>query len=115
MIFINICLLMKFIEYNLDDSCRKNHMVKITYSSTYNESFWVWIERIINDNIIGIICNDLMTTDLHIGQKIKFNKKHIKEYSNRNYTLEETLDAINLSNNRLIKVFSEANKIYSSE
>ena len=106
---------MKFIEYNLDDSCRENHMVKITYSSTYNESFWVWIYRINNDYIEGIICNDLMTTDLHIGQKITFNKKHIKEYSNRNYTLEETLTAISLSKNRVVKVFSEANRMYSSE
>ena len=103
---------MKFVEYNLDGSCHETYMVKITYENTYNESFWVWVKKVNDDNIEGIICNDLMNNELHIGQKIKFNKKHIKEYSNRNYTLEETLASIRfIKTNKLAKVFAEANNI----
>jgi len=109
-----------FIEYNLEEThkswefFKENHMVKISYKGKegYTESFWVWISKINKETINGIICNDLITEDLFVGKKIKFCKKHIKELSNRNYTLEQTLASIKFTkNNILAKLIEQANMV----
>jgi uncharacterized protein YegJ (DUF2314 family) len=93
----------QFKEYNLPDTdpswsyLKNNHMVKITYMEDggMNESFWVWIKNIDNDIISGLICNDLLTNNLKIGQTVKFKRNNIKELSSRNYTYAETKKSIN--------------------
>jgi len=109
-----------FIEYNLEETdkswefFKENHMVKISYKGKegYTESFWVWISKINKETINGIICNDLITEELFVGKKIKFCKKHIKELSNRNYTLEQTLASIKFTkNNILAKLIEQANMV----
>ncbi len=107
-----------FVEYNLPlnnsiwDNFKENYMVKITYQDRFQnkESFWVWIYKIKDDEVIGIISNNLITYDLQIGQTIKFNKKHIKEIANRSYTLEQTITLIKLTeSNPISKYFNSLN------
>jgi len=116
--------MIELIEYNLPvtnkswDNFKENHMVKITLNdTTRNESFWVWIESIqSNETIIGVICNNLLTNKLIIGQKILFHKKNIKEIANRSYTKEETELAIlmvSTENNPITKYFESINLNFS--
>ena len=107
-----------FVEYNIPsndpswNNFKETYMVKITYITTRQtkESFWVWIHKIKDDQVIGIISNDLITYELSIGQVIKFNKKHIKEIANRSYTFEQTMATIKLmENNPITKYFNSLN------
>jgi len=107
-----------YIEYNLSDNdpswnnFNKSHVVKITYKDQFNnkESFWVWIEKIEKDEITGIISNDLITNNLGLGDRITFNKKHIKEISDRCYTMDQTKLSIEMSkNNPITKYFNSLN------
>jgi uncharacterized protein YegJ (DUF2314 family) len=96
-----------------DINIKPNSMVKITIQDyDFSESFWVWIEEINDDKIIGIISNNLVTKLLEIGQKITFDKSYIKEISNRSYTKEETLNTIEFCkniNNPITKYFESIN------
>jgi uncharacterized protein YegJ (DUF2314 family) len=102
------------LEYKLPlTDVNPNHMVKVTLcDETHNESFWVWIESVESDNVIGIISNNLLTDKLEIGQKISFHKNCIKEISNRSYTKEQTETSILISkarNNPITKYFESLN------
>jgi hypothetical protein len=108
-----------FYEYNLPkdysewDNCKETYMVKITYQDQFQrkESFWVWIEKIEGEQITGIICNQLNTYNLSIGEKITFEKKHIKEITNRRYTIDQTLMSIEIAkSNPISKYFSILNQ-----
>jgi len=108
-----------FIEYNLQnhdilwDNCKETYMVKITYRDQFRntESFWVWIEKIEEEQITGIICNQLNTYNLSIGEKIIFEKKHIKEISNRYYTIDQTRMSIEITkSNPISRYFSKLNQ-----
>jgi hypothetical protein len=97
------------IEYNISDNdpswnnFKELHIVKITYKDQFNitESFWVWIEKIENDEITGIISNDLITNNLRLGDRITFNKKHIREISERCYTIDQTKLSIEIFSENL--------------
>jgi hypothetical protein len=114
---------MKFIEYNIQssdkqwDNFKDNFMVKITLNGNmHKESFWVWIESISGDSVTGIICNNLISNELEIGQKITFDKKNIKEISSRSYTKEETNSSIlliKIGNNPITKYFESLNIKFS--
>ena len=93
---------------------KNNHMVKITlHDKKHNESFWVWIESFENDNqLIGIVSNNLISDKLEIGQKISFHKDCIKEISSRSYSKEETnasILMIKTGNNPITKYFESLN------
>jgi hypothetical protein len=106
---------MKFVEYFKHFNIYENQMVKISYmyDESISESFWVWVQEIDDNFIKGIICNDLKTDDLKLGQVINFKKIHIKETANRFYTLEETLKSIEISKKNIIaKLLNEANINY---
>jgi uncharacterized protein YegJ (DUF2314 family) len=96
------------------DNFKPNYMVKITlHDKKHNESFWVWIESIIdNTYVIGIISNNIISNKLEIGQKISFHKDCIKEISNRSYTKDETdlsILMIKSGNNPITKYFESLN------
>ena len=88
-------------------------MVKITLQDNmHKESFWVWIEDVINNNIIGIISNNIISDKLEIGQTISFDKECIKEISNQSYTKEEienSIKMIKIGNNPITKYFESLN------
>jgi len=106
----------RFLDYSryTIDMIKVNYMVKITLDNDTNlESFWVWVESINNDSIVGIISNNLQSTKLEIGQLIIFNSKNVKETSQRSYTIEETKTAILMAktnNNPITKYFQLINK-----
>ena len=110
----------KLQENNISwNNFKANHMVKITLSDKkHKESFWVWIESIeLNDYVIGIVSNNIISDKLKIGQKISFHKDYIKEISNRSYTKEETDTAIlmiKVGNNPITKYFESLNIKYSN-
>ena len=103
------------VKYNTfpSQSMKINHMVKITFDGQmHKESFWVWIENIENSYVTGVICNNLISDKLEIGQRISFNKDCIKEISNRSYTKEQTETSILISkarNNPITKYFESLN------
>jgi hypothetical protein len=103
----------RFIEYNNEIDIKINSMVKITLDDNkHKESFWVWVESINSNIIIGIISNNLISTKLEIGQTIYFDKKNIKETSSRSYTREETKQSIlmiKVGNNPITKYFESLN------
>ena len=84
----------QLVEYNLlTNNVKEKYMVQITYiniSTNVKESFWVWIYKINNDIITGIISNILVTNELEIGDIIMFHKKHIKEISDKLYILNNS-------------------------
>ena len=112
-----------FLDYNIPKNhklwinCKPTYMVKITLNmNNTKESFWVWIESINDDEITGIICNNLLTYMLEIGQEINFTKNKIKEISNRSYTKEETQKTIEyykIRNNPITKYFESINLRFS--
>jgi len=112
-----------FLDYNIPDdhesriNCKPTYMVKITLNMhNMKESFWVWIESINNNEVTGIICNNLQTYMLEIGQKITFTKNKIKEISNRSYTKEDTEKSIEyhkFCNNPITKYFESINLRFS--
>ena len=52
----------------------------------------------------------LVTKELEIGDRIIINKKHIKEISNRSYTLNNTFISIQRAkNNPITKYFESVN------
>ena len=107
------------LEYKLPlTDLKPNYMVKVTlHDETRNESFWVWIESIESNNVIGIISNNLLTDKLEIGQKISFHINCIKEISNRSYTKEQTETSILISkarNNPITKYFESLNVKFSN-
>ena len=118
---INTSILLTYnipITDNAWDNFRENHMVKITlHDKKHNESFWVWIESILDDtHVIGIISNNIISDKLEIGQKISFHKECIKEISTRSYTKEETDLAvlmIKAGNNPITKYFESLNIKFS--
>jgi len=113
----------QFVVYNLPSNdpswnyLKEKHVIKVTYSNIQNkqkESFWVWIEKIdpsVDDyEITGIVSNVLITKELEIGDRIVINKKHIKEISNRSYTLNHTFISIERAkNNPITKYFESVN------
>jgi hypothetical protein len=112
-----------FLEYNIskDDpswiNCKPNHMVKITYQDQFQrkESFWVWIENINGDEIVGIISNELLTYNLSLGDRITFHTKYIKEISERNYSIDHTakLNLEKIKSNPITKYFNSLNVKFS--
>jgi hypothetical protein len=111
-----------YIEYNLskDDpswkNCKPMHMVKITYQDQFQrkESFWVWIENTKEDEIVGIISNELLTYNLGLGDRITFHTKYIKEISERNYSIDHSKLAIEKSkSNPITKYFNSLNVRFS--
>ena len=107
----------RFVDYNrfIIDNVKVNHMVKITLiDDTREESFWVWTESIdyTNSSLTGIICNNLLTYKLEIGQVITFDCINIKDVSERFYTKEETEKSImiaKVNNNPITKYFQSLN------
>ena len=113
----------QYVVYNLPSNdpswndLKETHVVKVTYiniDKSLKESFWVWIEKIdksVDDyEITGIISNILVTIELEIGDRVIFNKKHIKEISNRSYTLDHTFISIERTkNNPITKYFESLN------
>jgi hypothetical protein len=93
------------------------HMAKITYQHKdgNNESFWLWIDKIEDEYVNGIISNNLVTFEknninLKIGDIVKFKKTCIKTLSERNYTKEQTLFSIeNSKNNPITDYFQSLN------
>lgn len=41
------------------------------------ERFWVTVEKIDENNIIGVVDNNLVEINLKLGEEIRFEKRHI--------------------------------------
>ncbi len=57
------------------NSLKKGDSVKVCIDDI--ERFWVTVTSVNNDEIIGIVDNELIDLDLKIGEEIKFKKENI--------------------------------------
>ena len=107
----------QLVVYNLPshdsllNNLKENNVVNITYITIINpnikEDINVLIKNIVDNEIIGIIANVLITNELEIGDEIVFHTKHIKEYSEKLYSLnEEFVFKKRVENNPITKYFS---------
>ena len=96
---------------SLLNNLKENNIVNITYITIINpnikEDINVLIKKIDNNQILGVITNVLITNELEIGDEIIFSTKHIKEYSEKLYSLNHQF-IINkkVENNPITKYFS---------
>ena len=96
---------------SLLNNLKENNIVNITYTTIIHpnikEDIWVLIKTIYNNQITGVIANVLITNELEIGDEIIFSTKHIKEYSEKLYSLNHQF-IINkkVENNPITKYFS---------
>ena len=88
-----------------------NNIVNITYTTIIDpnikEDIWVLIKNIDSNKITGVIANVLFTNELEIGDEIIFSTKHIKEYSEKVYSLNhQFVCKKRVENNPITKYFS---------
>ena len=96
---------------SLLNNLKENNIVNITYTTIIHpnikEDIWVLIKTIYNNQITGVIANVLITNELEIGDEIIFSTKHIKEYSEKVYSLNhQFVCKKRVENNPITKYFS---------
>jgi hypothetical protein len=96
---------------SLLNNLKENNIVNITYITIINpnikEDINVLIKKIDNNQILGVITNVLITNELEIGDDIIFYTKHIKDYSDKLYSLNnEFIFKKRIENNPITKYFS---------
>jgi len=111
----------QLVEYDLEinnkiilHSLKENYIIKLTYSTIIEnnkENFLVLVKKIDDKYITGIVINILVTKKFQIGDEIIFSKKHIKEISDRSYSVNnELLRMQQIKNNPFTSYFASLNK-----
>ena len=105
----------QFVEYNSCINVKENYIVRLTYSTIIGlnkEDFLVWIKKIDDTYITGIVVNNLQTKEFEIGNEIIFTKKHIKQiHENKVCSLNNSFISIQrVKNNPFTIYFQSLNK-----
>jgi hypothetical protein len=98
----------QLVEYNLSLIVKEQYVVKLTYCTiieSSKENFLVWIKKIDNIYITGIVLNNLQTKEFEIGDEIVFSNKHIQEISNTSYKLDTISLSIQKTKNNALAIY----------